>query len=221
MSGITLLTSGSTDVPKKVFHSWDYLTSCATRSINETQLSKDDIVLDVFPANTIAHYTVTAYPAVLSKSQLYTASFNAFSYIEIFKDIKPTVISLIPKHLELLKNTKGFASLDMSSVRYMITGSNKIEQDFIDTFRNQGVKLVANWYGMTECPPPILVGYNSTRFNLNTLCKDEKIVFDSIDSMFAECVINDRRTGDIFNMTTMEFHSRKTDAVRKTWKTDI
>lgn len=216
---ITLLTSGSTDEPKEVTHSWAYINQCADRSIKEIGLTNKDRVLDVFPGNTIAHYTITAYPARKAGAHLYTANFNPYQYIEYFKKIKPTYISLIPRHLDLLKNTKGFSKLDMSSVRYMVTGSSKITQEFIDTFKNQGVKIVSNWYGMTEHPPPIMIGYNSTRFDLNTAAGNIK--FHSLDSLLAECFIDNKPTGDIFEMNTMEFHSRRINANRPTWKTTI
>lgn len=223
MSGIILHTSGSTDEPKQVAHKWDYLKECAQKSAKEIGLTEKDIVLDVFPANTIAHYAITAYPALISGAQLVTASFNAFTYLELFEQVRPTVISLIPRHLELLSKSKKWDSIDMNCVRYMITGSNKIEQSFIDAFRDRGVKIVANWYGMTEFPPPVMVGYNSTKFDLKTLNGKDHVMFHPVSatSHLAECIINGRSTGDIFDLSTMEFHSRRIDASRSTWKTTV
>lgn len=213
MSGIVLHTSGSTNEPKTVFHSWESVYDFARKSVNEISLTNHDRVLDVFPGNTIAHYTVTAYPAILSQAQLHTAVFDPYRYIEIFRSFKPTFISLIPKHLELLKATKGFSSLDMSSVRYMVTGSSIVTQEFIDTFRDRGVQLVANWYGMTEFPPPVMIGYNSTKFT--------KIDHNVSFSDMHECLIDGFSTGDIFDTTTMEFSHRIKPANGKTWKTNI
>ena len=223
MSELVLHTSGTTDEPKIVRHKWDYINLCADRSIKEIGLGSQDRVLDVFPANTIAHYTITAYPALKSGAQLHTAVFNAYEYLDLFNMIKPTYISLIPRHLQILKRTKGFSNLDMSCVRYMVTGSGKIEQDFIDTFRERGVQLVANWYGMTEVPPPVLVGYNSTRFDVNKKFSDDHIMFHPVtaSSTLAECIINGVSTRDIFDMSTMEFHSRRDSADGKTWKTNF
>ena len=166
MSKITLFTSGSTDEPKVVTHTWDYIDRCAHKSITEIGLTKDDIVLDVFPANTIAHWTITAFPAFLSGAQYVSSLFGTYTYPELFNRVKPTFISLIPRHLELLLGTKGFKDLDMSCVKYMVTGSSKIDQSFIDEFKNRGVQKIANWYGMTEAPPPVMIGYDSPTFDL-------------------------------------------------------
>lgn len=221
---LILHTSGSTDQPKQIKHSWNYIKECAQQSIKEIGLTSEDRVLDVFPGNTIAHYTITAYPALLSGAELHTAVFNPYEYIECFKHIQPTYISLIPRHLEVLEKTKGFKDLDMSSVRYMVTGSSKIEQKFIDAFRSKGVQTVANWYGMTEAPPPIMVGYNTTSFDFNTINSQRyHVMFHPITatSSLAECIINGRSTGDIFDMSTKEFHSRRIESNGKTWKTHV
>lgn len=222
MSGIVLNTSGSTDEPKQIKHCWAYIKECAQRSVKEIGLTENDIVLDVFPGNTIAHYTITAFPAFISGAQLVTANFSSFTYLELFESVQPTVISLIPRHLELLAKSKKWDSIDMSCVRYMITGSNKIEQCFIDAFRERGVQLVANWYGMTEYPPPIMIGYNSTSFDLKTYNKNH-VIFQPVSatSSLAECIVNGQSTGDIFDMQTREFHSRRAHASGKTWKTSI
>lgn len=210
MSTLTLLTSGSTDEPKIITHTWEYINKCADRSINEIGLTSNDIVLDVFPGNTIAHYTITAYPALRSNAQLHTATFSPYEYIEQFKRIQPTYIALIPRHFELLKSTKGFKNLDMSCVRYMVTGSGIITEEFIDAFKERGVQVVANWYGMTEVPPPVMIGYDTTNFT--------KINNNISFSSKGECIINGWHTGDIFDVTTMTFSHRRKSSNGKTWK---
>lgn len=221
---LTLFTSGSTDEPKRVTHSWEYINQSAKLSAKEIGLTKDDIVLDVFPANTIAHYTITALPAYISGAQLVSANFNALTYPTLFSSVKPTYIALIPRHLELLQKTKGFKDLDMSCVRYMVTGSSKIEQSFIDAFKERGVQTVANWYGMTEYAPPVMIGYNSPSFDFNTI--DEKrthVMFNPITatSNLAHCIINGKSTGDIFDMNTKTFSHRMNIANGKTWKNEF
>ncbi|SUZ84913.1 uncharacterized protein METZ01_LOCUS37767 [marine metagenome] len=221
---LTLYTSGSTDEPKLITHSWDFIKRSAHRSATEIGLTKDDIVLDVFPANTIAHYTITGLPAFVSGAQYVCSNFNAYTYPKLFKHVKPTYISLIPRHLELLNKTKDFKDLDMSCVRYMVTGSAKIEQEFIDTFKAKGVQTIANWYGMTEVPPPVLIGYDSVKFNMKSVSNDH-VMFQSIHDPYpfnlAECIINGKSTGDIFDMDKQEFSHRRKEANGQTWKTDV
>ena len=220
---ITLYTSGSTDQPKEVTHSWKYINQCANDSIQEIGLNEDDVVLDVFPANTIAHWTITAYPSVLSGAQYVCSNFTPYTYIQAFKRLQPSYIALIPRHLELLQSVKGFKDLDMSCVRYMVTGSNKIDQNFIDEFKNRGVQTVANWYGMTEVPPPVMIGYNTSEFDLSTINQEKHhVMFIPVGySGLQECYINGVATGDLFEIDPVRFVKRAKTANGQTWKTEV
>lgn len=211
---LTLLTSGTTKAPKQVTHSWEYMHNAAQRSINEIGLTKNDTVLDVFPGNTIAHYTVTAMPARHVGCSLVSAKFEAADYLEKFNQYRPTYIALIPRHWELLKELEAWRQMDLSCVRYMVTGSGPVLQSMIDDFVSKGVKTVANWYGMTEQPPPVFIGYNSEQFDFTT--KSGYAVEFSDDG---ECIINGFSTGDIFDVTNRKFLQRKQSvASMVTWK---
>lgn len=214
MSSLVLFTSGSTKEPKEVILSWESLRQHALRSIKEIGLTKEDIVLNVFPGNTIAHYTVTSMPAQWAGSKLITAHFEPYSYIKLFNKYQPTCISLIPRHWQILSKTKEWANLDMSCVRYMVVGSGECSQEMIDQFRERGVQTVANWYGMTEMPPPVFVGYNSEAFDFTPR---EGYTVEFTDE--GECVVNGHHTGDLFDMNTKKFVRRKIEASGSTWKT--
>jgi long-subunit acyl-CoA synthetase (AMP-forming) len=209
---VTIYTSGSTKEPKLIHY--QSLDQHIQRSIKEIGLTPADRVLNVFPANVIANFTVTALPAIIAGSHLFNTNFEPFSYIKIFKEFQPTYISLIPRHYEILSNTKEWNNLDMSCVRYMVTGSSTITQDMIDAFRDRGVQTVANWYGMTEMPPPVFIGYNSASFDFTA--RDGYTV-DFTDE--GECVINGFHTGDLFDVTNKLFLRRKIASDGNTWKT--
>jgi len=214
MTGITLFTSGSTKLPKKIWHSWNDINKHIDRSIEEIGLTSHDVVLDVFPGNTIAHYVVTAQPAIRVGAELHVAIFDPFKYIQQFKEINPTFISLIPRHLEILQKTKGWGELDMSSVRYMVTGSQRVDQSIIDSLSERGVQKISNWYGMTEMPPPVFVGHNSESFDFTP--RSGYTVDFTNDG---ECIINGMLTGDIFDLDSKKFLRRKDEANNNTWKT--
>ena len=212
MNKITIFTSGSTKEPKLITH--DSIEQHAQRAVKEIGLTSKDRVLNVFPANVIANFTVTALPALLANSHLFTTNFEPFSYIKIFNEFRPTYISLIPKHYDILSKTKGWETVDMSCVRYMVTGSGKIEQSMINDFRSKGVQTVANWYGMTEMPPPVFVGYNTASFDF-TPKEGYSVEF----SNEGECIINGFYTGDIFDVKNKIFLNRKINSNGHTWKT--
>jgi long-subunit acyl-CoA synthetase (AMP-forming) len=211
---LTLLTSGTTKAPKEIIHSWEYINNSIQRSIIEIGLRKDDVVLDVFPGNTIAHYTVTALPAQHVGANLISAKFEAIDYLQRFNQHRPTYIALIPRHWEILKENPEWNNMDMSCVRYMVTGSGPVSQNMIDDFLNKGIKTVANWYGMTEQPPPVFVGYNSEQFDFTA--KTGYTVEFADDG---ECIINGFPTGDLFDVKNRKFLRRKIETSNnKTWK---
>jgi acyl-coenzyme A synthetase/AMP-(fatty) acid ligase len=210
---LTLFTSGSTKEPKRVFH--NDIRPYIQASLDETKLTASDIVLDIFPSNVIAHYTITAQPALIAGAHLVTSNFEPYQYIKLFNEYRPTVICLIPRHIDILSKTKGWAELDMSCVRYMVTGSQIVSMDIINMLRNKGVQTVANWYGMTEFPPPVLVAYNSDCFDLTSTKYDIKFTEEG------ECVINGFHTRDIFDVASGRILGRKDTANGNTWKTNI
>ena len=211
---LTLLTSGTTKPPKKIVHDWNFIEHAIQRSISEISLTSKDTVLDVFPSNTIAHYTVTAMPAYRAGANLISAKFEAIDYIKLFKQYRPTCIALIPRHWELLKEQQDWHNLDMSCVRYMVTGSGPVTQPMIDEFLSKGVETVANWYGMTEQPPPVFVGYNSEQFDFTT---KSGYTIEFTDA--GECVINGFPTGDLFDVANKKFLKRIDNiSSTNTWK---
>ena len=214
MSAVTIFTSGSTQEPKNISHSWNDMEKHIDRAIKEIGLTTKDKVLDVFPGNTIAHYTVTAMPSMKAGCELFTASFDAYSYIKLFNLIRPSYIALIPRHIDILQKTKDWDNFDMSCVRYMVVGSQRVNQSLIDSLNVRGVKTVANWYGMTEMPPPVLVGYNSESFDFSS---QPGYTVEFADD--GECVINGYYTGDIFDVITRKFLKRKSESNGSTWKT--
>ena len=237
---LILHTSGTTQAPKKIGHSWGYIDECADATIKEIGLTGDDVVLGCLPPNTIAHYTITAYPAQKAKADYHSIKFESHEWIKKFKQVQPSVICLIPAHWEILKKAgqkpgeeeMDWKTLDMSCVRYMVTGSQKVSAEMITDFREHGVQLVANWYGMTEAPPPVMIGYNSTSFDRGTIDESRfHTMFHPVTAtaQIYECIINGKATGDLFTAHEgrYEFYDRRWNraghrpAPKKTWKTSV
>lgn len=210
---LVLYTSGSTGPAKKVEHSWEFIRECANKTILEQGLSSHDRVIDVFPHNTIAHWTLSALPAFLAGAEYHSMKFTAKFFIDKFNEVKPTILNLVPGHLKLLLEEPEFESLDMRSVRYMTLGAAPVTQDMVDIFRKKGVVCVAVTYGMTEAPPPKMVGYNNPHFTLI----DDDITFDEN----GEAHIQGKATGDIFSFKddgSLIFSHRIKQNHYKTWK---
>jgi acyl-coenzyme A synthetase/AMP-(fatty) acid ligase len=214
MNKLILYTSGSTKEPKEITHDKNSINLMTDRSVKELGLTKDDVVLNVLPSNVIGYYSVLCLPALSVGATFVTSNFEPYQYLKIFNKYRPTVTVLIPRHIEILQNTKGWDSLDMSCVRYLVMGTNVIPQHTIDMLLNKGVNKIGNWYGMTEMPPPVFVGTNSESFDF-TPTEGYDVSFTSE----GECVINGFHTNDIFDLETKKFLKRKNAANNNTWKT--
>lgn len=186
------------------------------RSIQELSLTRHDIVLNVFPSNVIAYYAITAGPAMEVGATLISMNFDPYRYIDAFIRYKPTVIALLPRHIEILQATKGFHAMDMSGVRYMVMGSQLIPPGMIDMLRAKGVQMIGNWYGSTENPPPVFVAKNSEVFDFTPRI-GYMVHFND-----GECIVNGEATGDIFDTDTQKYLKRKNEVSnQRTWKTDV
>jgi acyl-coenzyme A synthetase/AMP-(fatty) acid ligase len=210
---LTLYSSGSTDRPKTVTHSHVIIESMIIRTINELKLTKSDIVLNFMPHNVIAYYCITGLPSIVIGCKLITIQFDPYEFIKVFNEHRPTITVLLPRHIDILSKIKGFSDLDMSCVRYLVTGSQTVPQTHIDLLLSKGVQFVGNWYGSTEFPPPVFIGHNSNVFDFTTK-EGYHVEFDST----GECIINGHRTGDIFDLNTKQFLSRIKNATNSTWK---
>jgi acyl-coenzyme A synthetase/AMP-(fatty) acid ligase len=213
MSKLVLFTSGSTKEAKEVIHDWDYIHSRMDVSIKELEMTKDDIVLNVLPFNVIGYHSIMAGPATKVGATVIHMNFDPYAYIRMFNKYRPTLTVLIPRHVELLQQTKGFDSLDMSCLRYMVTGSQNIEQSMIDLLLSKGVQTIGNWYGSTEFPPPVFISHNGTVFDMDNTY-GYNVTFDQK----GECYVDGIATGDVFNLGTKEFSHRLQNATNNTWK---
>ena len=67
---VTLFTSGSTGTPKKVVHDRSTFFRTAQFLWQHTQLTKNDLILNIFPTHTIAHWIFCAVHAQVSKADM-------------------------------------------------------------------------------------------------------------------------------------------------------
>lgn len=214
MNDLILYTSGSTKEPKEILHDGSSVELMIKRSVTELSLVKDDIVFNALPGNVIGYYAVLALPAFSVGAKFISSNFEPYQYMKIFNKYRPTVTVLIPRHIEILQNTKGWDSLDLSCIRYLVMGTTAIPQSTIDMLLNKGVQKIGNWYGMTEMPPPVFVGHNSETFDF-TPHEGYNVSFTEE----GECIINGFHTNDIFDLESKKFLRRKNVANNDTWKT--
>lgn len=160
---ITLQTSGSTGKPKYVTHNEENFYKPAKFLAEKWKLNSDDIILNAFPAWTIAHWAFCFFPAQITNCKVININFEPFKFWKQVKEIKPTTMTLAIGTLHtMLKQGKP----DLSFMKNLSTGSAPVTNEQINMMRNTGAKQIWNIYGSTECIPPVMISHN-LKFNFN------------------------------------------------------
>jgi len=208
---ITFFTSGSTGKPKQIRYQYSALDKLADRAIELYKYDSSSRILNLYPNSSIAHYTISSYPAQRAKAELLNFYWNVYGFYSVFKNFNPTHIACLPRHIMLLSKTKTWKDIDFLGCTIII-GGDKIDKDMLKMLINKKAKVITT-YGSTENAPPVLLGENSlwmTSIEKNVTLKHD-----------GELYINNKPTGDLFRMSEdryFKFVSRKNKIINKTWK---
>lgn len=207
---LTLLTSGTTGKQKIVYHNWHNIEKHAYYSLYKYGIHQHSVILNMYPNSSIAHYTLTSYPAILAKATLSNFVWNPYNFKNAI-DIKPTHIGCTPKQIEILSKTKAWKSINLKNVKIII-GGEKVNQELIKMLNDKGCRVYVT-YGSTEFPPAYMTGFNSEWLVLNNRSTfiDNELHIDNIP------------TGDLFEVVNNKcrFIKRKVESKNITWKNKL
>ena len=145
-------TSGTTGHSKTVTHTHESITCASNDSIKHYW---KDAKTSWFYHN-IVHLgvsTVYFFPALFSSKKVVLPHLWDTYDVETFNKHKPDTMLLFPSNYEQYEN---LSKLDLSHVRYVLTGGSTIPKTFCEKLIEQGVSDVVVIYGLTECLPPIM-----------------------------------------------------------------
>ncbi len=143
-------TSGSTGKPKGVTHThetYGWLTNSAVLGMG---LTEDDVVL---PGSSISHVGahLCSIAALAAGARVLEArSFDPTEMLALIRAERPTVLSMLPMALFNLLREPGVTSADLASLRYCISGGDKISAELDAAFRQHTGMAIEEGYGMTE-----------------------------------------------------------------------
>lgn len=160
-------TSGTTGVPKAAQLSNENIVSV---SYQQKHVLKDmkpgDTFLDIMPPF-IAYGLVCGMCASLSTGLelIVIPSFKPEDFVNLVLKNKPNIIMGVPAFYEELTNKKGLENIDLSFVKFMVAGGDKMNEeserainDFILAHGAQN-KIVKG-YGMTEVSSGVFITYD-------------------------------------------------------------
>ncbi len=154
---IILHSGGTTGTPKNVMISnYSFNALAKQGSINVENIKPSDKILTVLPLfHGFGACVCIHCPLTLKVEVILTPKFESHSFKSIFKKFKPNVLAGVPTLWEALLSDKRFRHLDMSSLKYMISGGDNLpiatEERINEFLKNHNANIVlSKGYGMTE-----------------------------------------------------------------------
>lgn len=148
-------TSGSSGKPKKIVHSVDsmlYSASLMVPFLNETKK-----IITHSTLNHLGAMSVLFLPALMAGLEIYCTFHwvGDIKYFELSKKYNIDTMLIFPIFWWELRNK--IKSLNLSNIKTIITGGDRISNELINDFKSLGVNRILSIYGATEALPPVSI----------------------------------------------------------------
>jgi fatty-acyl-CoA synthase len=154
---LLVYTSGTTGQPRGAMHTTTGLRANALAAIDAQGLTADDRVLSVLPLFHVGGLCIQTLPALAVGAALQLhARFEPAAWFDAVEQGRPTTTLLVPAVMRALVEHPRWPGADLSSLRFVNSGSQIVPRALIDAFHARGVP-VAQVYGATETGPVSIV----------------------------------------------------------------
>jgi long-subunit acyl-CoA synthetase (AMP-forming) len=144
-------TSGSTGLPKLISHNIENFIAPSVAIGNVEKMDETSTFLAYLPTSTNAVFGVGMMPAALNNSRVVFKKFNPYQTVNEIHKYRPTHTTLPPGVYMPVSKTKEWKNADLSSLKYVLTGSNFTVPGFFEDVKSKGGKPF-HGYGTTEMP---------------------------------------------------------------------
>ncbi len=147
---VIFFTSGSTGKPKGVTHTHETYGWLIKSAMLGMTLGRDDVVL---PGSSMSHLGshLAGFAAMAAGGRLLEArSFDPTEVLALIRAERPSVLSMLPVALFNLLREPGVTKTDLDSLRYCISGGDKVSAELDDAFSQLTGMPIEEGYGMTE-----------------------------------------------------------------------
>jgi fatty-acyl-CoA synthase len=154
---LIVYTSGTTGRPKGAVHTQAGLMWNIAAATAAQDLTSSDHMLSVLPIFHVGGLCILTLP-VLAAGGTVTLHprFDPNAWLRDVRDLRPSISLLVPATIKAIFDQPGWASADLSSLRFLNTGSSVIPLAMIEAFHARGV-AVSQVYGATETGPVSIV----------------------------------------------------------------
>lgn len=154
---IILHSGGTTGTPKGIMVSnFNFNAECQQDGVNVCNVRPNDKIVTILPVFHGFGLCVCLHaPLCLRVEVILVPEFEANRFYKIMKNERPHVIAGVPTLWEGMLSNKKFEDLDLSQMKYVISGGDYLtlamEQRFNNFLHTHGAKIsVSKGYGMTE-----------------------------------------------------------------------
>lgn len=150
---LMLFTSGSTGHPKGVLFHGEMLLSNQEQTINGWGLKADDITIVETPFFHTGGYNVLLLPLLyLGGTSILAEKFTTENFYKTVEEEKLTVYFGVPTMFQEIAKAQNFASADLSSLRFLISGGAYCPVELIKTYQDKHL-VFKQGFGLTEVGP--------------------------------------------------------------------
>ena len=150
---LILYTSGTTGRPKGAVLTHGSVTWNAVNTAVSWELSSADVVVSPAPLFHTGGLNVFSLPLLhLGGTVVLMETFDAARVLELIERERATVFFGVPTMLQLMVELPGFASADLSSLRWVIAGGAACPSPVAEALTRRGIGFKQG-YGLTEVGP--------------------------------------------------------------------
>ena len=150
-------TSGTTGQPKAALHTQAAMVANIDAAIDAQGLDAHTRTLAVLPLFHVGGLCIQVLPTLAAGGCVRLhARFDAEAWFDDMPSWRPTTSLLVPAVMRALVEHLRWADADLSSLRFVNSGSQIVPRSLIEAFHARGVP-VAQVYGATETGPVTLV----------------------------------------------------------------
>ncbi|MER7008699.1 class I adenylate-forming enzyme family protein [Dactylosporangium sp. NPDC000555] len=147
-------TSGTTGVPKVVRQTMDNRKYFGPLAHAAGRFGPDEVFASVLPAPYgFGLWSAHVVPAMYGYPTVLTAEFDAAQTLRLIAEHRVTVLCAVTAQFIMLLNDPGFAAADLSSLRVLFTGGERVPVARAREFEERTGCAVLQFYGSNEAGP--------------------------------------------------------------------